>query len=95
MKTGLPLCLFPCQPHLCQFCTTSKFPHPPKGHTLNTSTFAKGELLHMDLAFLDNPSIHDVTSMLVIVNAMTHTLYGFFVLQISIFSLKLLETFSP
>ena len=75
---GLPKCPFQCEAYSCPICTSCKYAHPAKGHTIDTSNINNGELLHIDVSFWDVVSHQGFTSMLTIFD--THTSYGFFVL---------------
>ena len=74
---GLPSKPFPRSNHICSICTAGKFAHPPKGHTMDTSSLQRGELLHIDFGFYDTVSIRGFTSELVIIDAKTRILWTF------------------
>jgi hypothetical protein len=74
---GLPKRPFPSCPRVCPVCIKTKFIHPPKGKTVDTSHLSSGEYLHMDFAFWDIPSIHHFSGMLVIIDAKTRMLWLF------------------
>jgi len=74
---GLPKWPYHHEPFSCPVCTSCKFAHPAKGHTIDTSTFDKGALLHIDFSFWDVIPHWGFASMLTIVDARARMLWIF------------------
>lgn len=71
---GLPKTPLPHTTQECPICLMSKFQHPPKGKTTDTTNLAPGVLLYIDFTSWDIPSRCGFTSILIIVDAKTRML---------------------
>ena len=70
---GLPT-TFPTKYHLhskCWICAQGHMRATPRGEVIDTSSYDPGELIHMDFAFMNEKSIRDFASILLIIDAKT------------------------